>query len=142
MKTKILFEYTDLAGDYALESAWAEPCEAGTYRLDNILFYAPEYALGDEVAVEERSGEWYVTGLVAESGHSTVRVLFTEESAVRPTQAALQALGCDSELSNLPILLAVDIPSSVSYAEVKQYLEAGVQANKWGYEEACLAHRV
>ena len=142
MMTKILFEYTDLAGDYALESAWAEPCEAGTYRLDNILFYAPEYALGDVVAVEERLGEWYVTGLVAESGHSTVRVLFTEKGEVLPTQAALQALGCDSELSNIPILLAVDIPPSVLYAEIKVFLEAGVQANKWGYEEACLAHAV
>lgn len=140
--TKILFEYTDAAGEYALESAWAEPCETGTYRLDNILFYAPEYALGDVVAVEERSSEWYVTGLVAESGHSTVRVLFTDESAVGPTRLALQGMGCDSELSNLPILLAVDIPPSVLYAEIKQFLEVGVRANKWGYEEACLAHSV
>lgn len=140
--TKILFEYTDFAGEYALEGAWAEPSEAGTCRLDNILFYAPGYALGDTVAVEERFGEWYVTGLVTESGHSTVRVLFAEENAVGPTRVALRAMGCDSELSNLPNLVAVDIPSSVSYAEIKQFLEDGEQANKWEYEEACLAHSV
>jgi hypothetical protein len=60
---KILFEYTDLNNEYAIESAWAEKV-GDNYKLDNILFYARSYSCGDIVKVEDRNGELFVTGLM------------------------------------------------------------------------------
>lgn len=137
--TKILFEYKDFEENYALESAWAEK-KGNNYQLDNILFYASEYSLGDILSVENRANELYVTGLIEESGHSTIRIIFNREEDVANTRTELQAFGCDSEISNLPFLIAVDIPPNVQYARIRDFLEEGVKEKKWGYEEACIAH--
>lgn len=137
---KILFEHQNTPeGGYGIESAWAIP-EEGFYKLDNILFYAPEYSLGDVVSVEDRNQELFVTGLIKESGHSTVRVIFYDAGEVSKAREIMKELGCDSEISNIPTLIAVDIPPNVSYKLVKQFLEEGRAMSKWGYEEACIAH--
>lgn len=137
---KILFEHRN-SGEYDLESAWAEKTSEG-YRLDNILFYAPEYSLGDIVQVENRNGELYVTGLVQESGHSTVRILFNNKEDVQPIRDKLKTMQCNSEISNIPILISVDIPSDVDYLNlVKPFLINGENEGLFGYEESCLAHR-
>lgn len=137
---KIIFEYNDASDAYALESAWSTKV-GDYYKLDNILFYAPEYSLGDIVSVEERNEELYVTGLIKESGHSTVRILFNNKKDVQTTRNKLMELGCESEVSNIPELISVDIPGSVEYFKsVKPLLEKGVKKNLWGFEEACIAH--
>lgn len=137
---KILFEHQNAPeGGAGIESAWAIP-ENGFYKLDNILFYAPEYSLGDVVSVEERNQELFVNGLIKESGHSTVRIIFYNVEEVSKTRKILQEFGCDSEISDIPTLIAVDIPHNVSYKKVKQFLEEGSALSKWGYEEACIAH--
>lgn len=138
---KIIFEYNDASDAYALESAWAAKVE-DNYKLDNILFYALEYSLGDIVSVEERNDELYVTGLIKESGHSTVRILFNNKKEVQITRNKLMELGCESEVSNIPKLISVDIPGDVDYFKnVKPFLEKGVEKNLWGFEEACIVHR-
>lgn len=136
---KILFEHdNDPDGGYGIESAWAVP--SGDYfMLDNILFYAKEFALGDIVNTEERNGERFVIGLVTESGHSTVRILFEDEHEVARTREQLNLRGCESEISNIPTLIAVDIPPNVEYSAIKDYLEQGEEDGKWSYEEACIA---
>ena len=136
---KVIFEYEDFEGNYALESAWAIKVEGG-YQLDNILFYASEYSLGDVVSTQNREGELYVTGLVIESGHSTIRMLFNDENIVASTRDILSSLGCDSEISNIPNLIAVDIPPNIAYSKIKTFLAEGVNSEKWGFEEACIAH--
>src|SRR5260221_10964493 len=127
---KIIFEYIDANNDYALESAWAEKL-GDEYKLDNILFYALGYALGDIVSVEDRNGERYVTGLIEESGHSTIRILFNNKDDVQPTRDRLKTMGCDSELSDIPILISVDIPANVDYKIIKQFLEEGKEKQIW-----------
>ena len=48
--------------------------------------------------------------------------------------------GCESEISNIPKLISVDIPFSVDYFKtVRPFLENGVKKNIWGFEEACIA---
>jgi Domain of unknown function (DUF4265) len=137
---KIIFEYNDANEEYALEGAWATKVE-DHYKLDNILFYAPEYSLGDIVSAEERNKELYVTGLIKESGHSTVRILFNNKKDVQITRNKLIQLGCESEVSNIPKLISVDIPRSVDYFKsVRPFLEKGVEKDLWGFEEACIAH--
>lgn len=139
---KISFEHENSPeGGYGIESVWAIPLENNTFKLDNLLFYAPEYSWGDIVSVENREGELFVTGLIKESGHSTVRIILNDQKDVEKTRDYLKSLGCDSEISDVPILISVDIPPSVSYLQIKNYLENGEKSSKWSYEEACIAHR-
>lgn len=136
---KITFEYNDLEGQYALESAWAEKT-GNNYKLDNILFYAPGYSLGDIVEVEDRNGELFVTGLVEESGHTTVRIIFYEDEIINPTMVQLEEMGCRWEGSNIPTLMSVDIAPEIDYALIKKFLDEGEEKDLWSYEESCLAH--
>ncbi len=137
--TKILFEYEDFEGEYSIESAWAEKTEEG-YRLNNLLFYAKEYAFGDIVSAEAVDDENYVTGLITASGHSLVRIVFFEADLVQSTRKKLIEMGCESELSDLPNLISVDIPSGVTYESVKLFLKQGESSGMWSYEEACIGH--
>src|ERR1051326_6512587 len=111
---KIIFEYKDANDEYALESAWAEKTDKG-FKLANILFYAPGYSWGDVVSVEDRNGELYVTGLIEESGHTTLRIIFFKNDIIKETMERLQQLGCNYEGSNIPTLMSVDVPPSVDY---------------------------
>lgn len=139
---KILFEHeNDIEDGFGIESAWAIPLDNGTYKLDNILFYALEYSLDDIVSIENRDGEFYVNGLVEESGNSTVRIIFNHIGDVEFTREKLRELGCDSEISNNPILIAINIPKSVRYNKIKEILDIGETEEKWSYEESCIAHK-
>ncbi len=139
--TKIFLEHENSPeGGYGIESVWAIPLSEGQYKIDNILFYAPEYSLGDVVSVENREGELFVKGLVSESGHSTIRIIFNNVDDVKKTREFLKALGCDSEISEVPILISVDIPPIISYSKIKKYLIEGEKMEKWSYEESCIAH--
>lgn len=138
---KVLFEHNNAPeSEYGIESAWAIPLSDNSYKIDNILFYAPEYSLGDIVSVENREGELFVTGLISESGHSTIRIIFNNIKDVEPTRQALKNLDCDSEISEVPILISVDIPPIVSYSKIKEYLIKGEEQKLWSYEESCIAH--
>jgi hypothetical protein len=138
---KILFEYKNENNEYALESAWAEKVQEG-YKLDNILFYAPEYSLGDIVSVENRNGELFVTGLIEESGHSTVRIIFYNKDNIQTTLEQLEKMGCNWEGSNIPTLISIDIPPNINYKFIKDFLDNGENSDLWSYEEACLAHNI
>jgi hypothetical protein len=138
---KIFFEYENTSnGEYEIESAWALPLGNNKYKLDNILFYAPEYSLGDIVKVEHRGEEPFVVGVVEESGHSTVRILFNDIDNVQTVRMYLDEIGCSSEISNIPILISVDIPPDKKYSDIKKYLDLGESEGKWSYEESCISH--
>lgn len=139
---KILFEhYNTPEGEYGIESAWAIPIN-GNFKLDNILFYAKDYSLGDIVSVENRNGELYASGLVEESGHSTVRILFNNLNDVIPTREYLNKMGCESEISDVKFLISLDIPPNVNYQDVRTFLEEGEASSKWSYEESCIASTI
>lgn len=135
--TKILFKHTAF-DEENIESAWAEKVENG-YQLDNILFYAKNYSWQDIVSVEEVDGKLYVTGLIQENGHSTVRLLLNDASEGPKIREELKALGCSSELSNMNNLIAVDVPPEVNYSIIRDYLIKGELEDKWEYQEACIA---
>ncbi|XHR95950.1 DUF4265 domain-containing protein [Mucilaginibacter sp. UC70_90] len=138
---KIIFEYQDLEDNYALESAWAEK-RGEYYELRNILFYAPGYSWGDIVSVEDRNGELYVTDLIEESGHSTIRIIFYTNEVIEATIQQLNNFGCTYEGSNIAKLISVDVPSTVDYKPIKKFLTEGEISELWSYEESCLAHEI
>lgn len=135
---KIYFEIpSEDSGEMEVETVWAVPHGEG-FKLDNIPFYAKGFALDDVVSAKEVDGCLYVDELLKPSGHSTVRLWFADEKAVQSVRAALASMGCDSEISDHPRLVAVDIPPGVEYEKIKEYLDAGEAEEKWNYQEACL----
>lgn len=137
-RAKIRFSFTDSSGNTETETMWAVKREDG-YELDNVPFYVKELAFGDVVAVNKGAdGVLWHSGLVRAGGHSTVRLWFASESDVPHVRDELKRMGCSSELSDLPRLVAVDIPPSIPYGSVKAYLDHGEAAGKFEYQEACL----
>jgi len=120
-----------------VESLWALPSANG-YKLDNIPFYAKGVSFGDIVTAENIDNCLYMSELSEPSGHSTVRLWFADENEIQATRKALVSMGCSSETSDQPRLVAVDIPPAVSYESIRDYLDEGEVNGKWNYEEACL----
>jgi hypothetical protein len=130
------------------EWLWASRVGSSTFKIDNIPFFAKSIAYGDIVAAEQTDQGLVFTDLVEASGHSTVRVVIYREGgsdeqlrpAVEGIMQSLKALGCDTELSHIPNLIAVDVPPSVNYGAVSGFLSKQEQGGHLSYEEACLAH--
>ena len=138
---KILLEYGSSAqANREIESVWAMPVVDG-YQIDNIPFYAREIALGDVVnAKTDIDGSLRFSSFVRPSGHSTVRLWFAKGSvhAVVSIRQKLRELGCTSEQSDLPRLVAIDIPPLVPYKRARQFFVDGEKAGLFEYDEACL----
>jgi hypothetical protein len=134
---KLLFKHDAFEGN-DVEGAWALK-EGEFYKLDNILFYAKEFSWGDIIKAKKENNELYAESLIQESGHSTVRILFSDVSLVELTRNLLKDKGCSSELSNYEKLIAVDIPSEVNYKSIVPFFEKGENDGKWEYQEACIS---
>jgi len=124
------------------ERLWALQLEEGRYKVDNIPFFARDLALGDIVsAIPEEGAEEGVLRyqqVLQPSGHSTFRILVQDESQVPEVCRLLEQLGCDTERSHLPRLVAIDIPPSVSLEAVREALSPGHAQERWEHEESCL----
>jgi len=132
----------------SVETLWMSPVTGGAYRLDNIPFFAKGVSCGDMVsAFPGPDGHLWFDQVVDHSGHSTLRVVvFREVDDKRPLEERVEELrgrfssiGCSTELSHLPGLLAVDVPPLVNFSIVLPLLEEGVMGG-WDYEEANLSH--
>lgn len=124
------------------ERLWAFQVGEGRYKIDNIPFFARDLALGDIVsAIHEEGAEEGVLRyqqVLQPSGHSTFRILIQDESEVPEVCRLLEQLGCGTERSHLPRLVAIDIPPSVSLEAVREALAPGCAQDRWEHEESCL----
>lgn len=124
---------------YGIESLWVSPRPDGTYEVDNIPFFSYDVAVGDVVRAEEDGGDLYFEELVQASGNSVIRVKLPNEAELLRLHDELRSLGCDSE--SFGTLLAVNIPAQVAYEPIFRLLEKGEKDDRWGFEEAVLAHK-
>ena len=138
---KMRFEYEGTTpGSVETETMWVLPVSDG-FEVDNVPFYVRGIAVGDVVSASDSSAEVLeFESLVNPSEHSTVRLWFAKnaESSVAQVRQSLREIGCASELSDLPRLVAVDIPPSVPYLRVLDFLTKPESADLFEYEEACL----
>lgn len=135
---KLLIEVpSDNPSEVEIEAIWVLP-EVGGYRVDNIPFYAKGIAVDDVVSATERNGAYYFDRVLVPSGHSTIRILFFDGSLIKDTRNELRNIGCESEISDIPTLVAVDVPPTVNYGNLKLYLDKGEAEGKWEYQEACI----
>jgi hypothetical protein len=135
---KVLLVYKDLEENIQTESVWAEKV-GDNYKVLNIPFFAPNLAYGDIIKVEDDDGILYFDELVEESGHSTIQMIIFDNENQRKVEEDLIKLGCDWEGSHLENYISIDVPDTVSYSEIKEYLNKGRANKKWDYKEACLS---
>ncbi len=120
------------------ESLWVIPLGQGLFQVDNTPFFAWELALGDVVEAAPEEGVWRFKQVVRRSGHATLRLILYEVAEVPAVIEQFTQLGCSSERSHIPGLIALDVPPSTPWADVKRLLIEGEANERWGYEEACL----
>jgi hypothetical protein len=139
MAVKILFYLERDEDGYPpveVESMWAMEREDG-YELDNIPFYAKGVALGDVVAAEaDVDGLLVYSRVVRRGGHSTYRVFLLTPGPDDPQTTVDhfrgQGLGVERDL---PGLLAIDVPPTVSLEVAESVLFDGVDNGRWELQD-------
>ena len=120
------------------ETMWAEPLASGLHRVDNIPFFVRGLAYGDEVETALVDGAPTFVRVVRWRGHRTVRLLVRSRATTQAIRDELRALGCRSELHSDGILVAVDVPPAVPADTIRAFLDAGVSADRFEYEEGAI----
>ncbi len=138
MKSKIILVYKDLEGNIAEEIVWAKALGNGLYQIDNIPFYAPNVSYNDIVTVENDEGLLYFDGLERSSGHSTIQVVFFDESKVKNVLEELVLLGCKWEGMEGKPYYAIDVSPDIHYADVRNILNQAFEAKFLDYKESCI----
>jgi hypothetical protein len=140
---KILFHLEQDEDGYppaSVETLWAFELGEGLYKIDNTPFFATGIAVEDVISAEPEAGMLVYKEVVHPSGHSTLRVVVYNHDEVPEVRGLFKQLGCPTEQSHLRGLIAIDVPPSVSWDELKRVLDTGRAQDRWDYEEACLAH--
>ena len=124
--------------DVAVESLWARPCGDDVFQIDNIPFFAKRVSFGDKVTAKQNvpNGSLCYKEHVEYSKHSTIRVILFDENKVQTTRDHLKKMGCSSELSHIPKLIAIDIPPKINVQCITHFLAEGEKRGDWEYEEA------
>jgi hypothetical protein len=121
------------------EELWTTPLGEGLYRIENIPFFARGIARGDIVSAVEEDEALIFQGVEEPSGHSTIRLIIYNETAVPTVIERFERLGCVSE-TTFNKLVALDVPPSLSLEDLRERLDLGFTQGQWDYEEACIFH--
>ena len=136
---KMLFEIFDHDDKFGIESIWVTPRSESLYEVHNVPFYARGVAFLDVVSGTMRGDELVFVRVEEPSGNSTVRVAMFDMSSRKSVCDGLNALGCDVEISHRPNLMAVDVPKSADWNEVRKHLDSLAMQGLLDYEEAVIS---
>ena len=139
---KVLFHLEQDEDGYPpdrVETLWAIEMGDGLYKIDNIPFFVTGIAVEDIVSAEPEAGMLVYKEVVHPSGHGTFRVVVYDHDEVPGVRGLFKQLGCSTEQSHLRGLIAVNVPPSVPWDDLKRVLDTGRAQDRWDYEEACLA---
>ncbi|KAF0861987.1 DUF4265 domain-containing protein [Pseudomonas sp. LD120] len=140
---KIIFKLTHDADGYPpveYESLWGIQRGAGVYELDNTPYYLYGVSKGDWVLTRAEAQELIATGVVRQSGHSTLRVFAERESERLSMVQHLRDLGARCTVTRGLSLVTVDIAPEVNFCAIDQYLSSIIDDQHIAYEDACLQH--
>jgi hypothetical protein len=125
------------------EYLWGRERGDGTFEIDSVPFFVRGVSVGDRVSVVRHELGLRFRHLIASGGHSTLRVLFADQQgqagadpAIAQLRQILRRLGCTSELSDVPGLLAVDVPPTAAVPQVRSFLQTGHERGLWDLEES------
>ncbi len=139
LKSKAILTYYDVENKLAEESVWIEALDNEKYQVKNVPFFAPNIAYNDIITVEKDDGYLYFEEMVEPSEHSTIQIVFFNNKKIKEVTKTLEELGCSWEGIDEQQILAVDIPPSVNYAIVQNFLKKMLSENAFDYKEACLS---
>lgn len=107
----------------------------------NTPFYVKGIAFGDVVRVrpDQERRELVFDDFVSESGHSTVRVVLSDEGVRDTMTDLLNDFGCSWEIDTTGLLWAIDVPPNVDYESMRADLLRIKDEGRIGVEEAALA---
>ena len=143
---KILFKYySDVLEELTVETMWAEIIDEknGIYKLDNIPFYGPLIATGDEFYAEFDDLERMLTyrRTTKYSGNSIVLVSITSEGLDKEIiRDQFKLLNCMSEGAN-DAYFSMEILEATDYAAIKNILDEYEQDGILAYAEPCLSEK-
>ena len=124
------------------ESLWAYETEPSLYSIDNIPIFVKGISSGDIVAVDQQGPELRFKTLVRPSTNSVIRLYLSDVLDVLATRESFRELGCESEQSHIPKLIAIEIPGAISIGPVAALLDEGAESGRWEYEEGVLRHHI
>ena len=134
---KITFIYQIEDGKFGEEDVWASSCGVN-YKVENIPFFTHNIAYGDVISVEIEGNRLFFLDLIKTSEHSAIQIVFFDVDAVNQLTSFVENLNCSLEGIHEKYI-SVDVPPEVDYIKLKDFLEIGLQKNKWDYKEACLS---
>jgi hypothetical protein len=121
---------------------WATETESGLYCVDNIPLFARGVSPGDLVKVRKEKGELIFDSVVEPSSSSVFRIFVSSSADVQAARDEFRRLGCESELSQITRLFAVEVPGTVDFSRFADLLAKGTEIERWEYEEAALRHEI
>ncbi|MFJ3218203.1 DUF4265 domain-containing protein [Kitasatospora sp. NPDC086801] len=127
----------------SVERLWGEKTTTKLeIRVVNTPFFVRGISFGDLIQVrpDNERRELVFENFTSESGHSTVRIILLQGTEREIVESRLQVAGCSWELANaFGNLLAVDIPSTVEYCELREWLLAQVRAGRIEIQESAIS---
>ncbi|MCG8920240.1 DUF4265 domain-containing protein [Actinokineospora sp. PR83] len=142
---KVVFDLPEDTASHACagsELLWVEKTAVrAEFQVRNTPFYVKGIAWGDTIKarLDSERREIVFDGFVAESGHSTVRLVILDDEAWEAVEALLEGRGCSWEVFSTGVLWAVDVPPEVDYPSLRTDLLRLHEAGKIGIQEAALA---
>tara|TARA_X000001388_G_C2176201_1_gene101750 strand:- start:105 stop:566 length:462 start_codon:yes stop_codon:yes gene_type:complete len=143
---KVIFDLgSDTWHGFSIESVWATNLGSGVYQLENSPFFAKGISFKDTVMTSQVAGRIQVIGLGSESGHSTYRILVSQDKhdplLFAKFWEPLERLGCSYEHGDFGYqLYAVDVPETADIEIAYACLERGEQNGAWDFEEGHCGH--
>ena len=122
------------------ETMWAKETNSGLYSVDNIPLFARGVSPGDVIRVRKEDGTLIFDGVVNPSPSSVFRIFVSNRADVQAARDEFRKMGCESELSHITRLFAVEVPGTVDFGQVAELLAKGTETGRWEYEEGALRH--
>ncbi|WP_405807146.1 DUF4265 domain-containing protein [Streptomyces sp. NBC_00210] len=107
----------------------------------NTPFYVKGIAFADIVRVraDHERREFVFEEFVAESGHSTIRIILKDDKVQEVADSLLRSFDCSWEIDSTGYLWAIDVPPIVDYSLLKAELLRIANDGRIGIEEAALS---
>ena len=91
------------------------------------------------MAAERHGDQFQFKQLIQRSANSVFRLYLSDPSDASAVRQRFRELGCESEQSDIPKLIAVDIPGSVRMKPVAALLDEGLQIRSLGIRRGRIA---
>ncbi|MDQ0065121.1 DUF4265 domain-containing protein [Chryseobacterium lathyri] len=139
MNSKVIVTYYDVDEKIAEERLWIEQKSDSEYQIKNIPFFAPNLAFNDIISVEDDDGDFYFEDIIKASEHSTIQIVMFDDTKIEDVLKSLEEFGCSWEGMDGQTIIAVDVPPSVNYSDIQEYLQKMLSDNVFDYKEACFS---